>query len=686
MKRLLSIVLIFAMIFSMASCGKKYTAADVVKMIDDIGEVTIDSRKAIDAAEEAYNSLSEDEQLKVTNHIKFLTIQHAFVAVSSEEEVRKLIEEEKYNAALKVIDGVSFRDSAYLTKMYSILKASVNPQTMRAPGDIPLSYEFVSNDSDAEVYKVALDSSYKAAEDDKFVVWYGKQNSQATVPVSEVLSVEEISGGVEVCVLYALTHELDKENAAGVLRIERYSGAAEVAAIEQKIRGTGEKHFAANSNPVSGNTIKSSTFAAGPDDRAEYAAIAKACGLSEDLSIIENPKTNADYLNNLFYRFLRGQYKIVYSNPIDPDWMFDAFIVTADDLGWKYDDHNIALRSDTLSCSKTVLLGHFMNQAPTFYAKDGEFFVYLWPGTSIYSESEIARQIKEACKTGYAMYDEMVSKGLLKSGDSQLKKAKAIADYLDGLGVTFYSGLESDNRGACMAGDTAYACLVNRRGACGSKASAMELMLNIAGIKAYGIGCGDNGGGHIITYFVADGKEYWCDWGNYGGSKGLTTIDDFDTLMLYPRAANLKLDRMFAGQIEEKTLDDLIALSNTAKVLKQALPSPEAQVATLNVDKIMQKMQDNPNGIKFTIKFNHSSRWMEWYEFNIDPSFEGIDDDYYSVDLMYNGRCVNGGRDLLSNWKYAKEQMLAVTKKFIKDIPNPDDFYIEIRHVGASLK
>lgn len=81
MKKVIAIILILAMLFSMAACGSRQTADSVVKLIDAIGEVTSKSGDAIDKAQQAYDSLSETERKNVSNHIKLLQAHTKYVGL-----------------------------------------------------------------------------------------------------------------------------------------------------------------------------------------------------------------------------------------------------------------------------------------------------------------------------------------------------------------------------------------------------------------------------------------------------------------------------------------------------------------------------------------------------------------------------------------------------------------------------
>ena len=68
--------------------GMVYTPADVVELIDAIGEVTRLSGPAIDAARSAYDSLTDEEKAQVTNYKTLLDAEEAFRNLSSSVDWR----------------------------------------------------------------------------------------------------------------------------------------------------------------------------------------------------------------------------------------------------------------------------------------------------------------------------------------------------------------------------------------------------------------------------------------------------------------------------------------------------------------------------------------------------------------------------------------------------------------------
>lgn len=62
MKKVIALVIVFTMCFSLCACGKSKAATECENLINAIGEVSADSGKAIEVAEQAYTALSEKEK------------------------------------------------------------------------------------------------------------------------------------------------------------------------------------------------------------------------------------------------------------------------------------------------------------------------------------------------------------------------------------------------------------------------------------------------------------------------------------------------------------------------------------------------------------------------------------------------------------------------------------------------
>ena len=98
MKKLLLLLLTFALCFSLCSCGKSDAAKVCEDLIGKIGEVTLDSERVIEIAEEAYEALSEEEKEQIKKSAKTLT--------ESRETYNQLVIETKLSGIVELIDAI----------------------------------------------------------------------------------------------------------------------------------------------------------------------------------------------------------------------------------------------------------------------------------------------------------------------------------------------------------------------------------------------------------------------------------------------------------------------------------------------------------------------------------------------------------------------------------------------------
>lgn len=233
----------------------------------------------------------------------------------------------------------------------------------------------------------------------------------------------------------------------------------------------------------------------------DYAGIIKAYGLKWH----ETPVTQDDHIDNLCYCFATGNW----------EWTHDA---------------KGELNLPQIVDIKVELAGFILNQPHTFCYKNGRYYICIdQTATSPLSPEDISMQIVKAYEAAKKIYDEMHAKGKVTSSMTQKQIAEAYSNYLQSYGAETPWYFKGDNfpenyddpsvKILYMTEDTAYGCLVKKQGACGSKAAAYNLVMNIEGIKTIGL----HVEGHIVSYLLVDGEEYMCDWGN---RVGLFTEDD----------------------------------------------------------------------------------------------------------------------------------------------------------------
>lgn len=78
MKKIISFILVIVMCFTLCACGKSDAVVKVEELISAIGEVSLESKSAIDAAQEAFNALPEEEKAEVENYYVLVESHDAF--------------------------------------------------------------------------------------------------------------------------------------------------------------------------------------------------------------------------------------------------------------------------------------------------------------------------------------------------------------------------------------------------------------------------------------------------------------------------------------------------------------------------------------------------------------------------------------------------------------------------------
>ncbi|MCQ2552024.1 MAG: hypothetical protein MJ148_01560 [Clostridia bacterium] len=476
MKRLLSIVLIFAMIFSMASCGKKYTAADVVKMIDDIGEVTIESQEAIEKAENSYQSLSDEEKKNVTNYLTLYMAKQKLETLLVKAEAEKLVADGKIEEAIALIDSKGMGDSPLIKDFY-----------------IEIAHEPAGLDKGA----------IKNAESSQKPV--GKQ------AIAEVI-------------------------------IEKW----------------GPQYQALVSDDYS--YISLPEFA---EEGITYKELVRAYSRDNKIVFTVQPQTDEEHWNNIKYSILTGnwdykQVRVDEKNEGSFDWTAFA------EHGPEYQTREGQYFEAGLD---PALLGSFMGGTYEliFFYQDGTYHMATcsYEIDKLPSQNEFKQYALEAYKVAKVQYDKFRAEGKISNNSSEYDKAKVWSDWLCSINMTIYEGRDNPYY---MHSSSAYGALVLNSGACGSRAAAYCLAMNMEGIKSYGLVNGDPGHpgsrqGHIVPWVLLDGSEYIYEYNSRTGllpvnKENSSAGDSPDKLHLFQeytynmilKRAGLDYDKSFANK------------------------------------------------------------------------------------------------------------------------------------------
>ncbi len=126
MRKVISLLMAFVLCLSLCACGKSEAVKNVEALIEAIGEVTLDNEAAIVAAENAYNSLTDEEKAKVKNTEVLTAARDNYEFLLKEAAVMGSWRDFRYNeiyADVDIIfhqdgkcelsDGVSFEPAEY---------------------------------------------------------------------------------------------------------------------------------------------------------------------------------------------------------------------------------------------------------------------------------------------------------------------------------------------------------------------------------------------------------------------------------------------------------------------------------------------------------------------------------------------------------------------------------------------
>ncbi len=227
--------------------------------------------------------------------------------------------------------------------------------------------------------------------------------------------------------------------------------------------------------------------------------IAGYFGLESAPKWTEDAQTEEDIINNQLYNALTNNYETDVANG-------STFLAHND----RNKMRSLLMSTHTLYNS---ILGAYVNAIQGDTMSGGYYLSYE---PMVLSEEEVYDQTFAALDKALKIKEELHSNGTITDNMSQFEIVKVYYNYLinNGYGNKAGGGPELRGTGKNMLYDSAYACLINKNAACGGRSAAFNLLMHVEGITAHGIRGRMNNNGHIISRVVADGKEYFVDWGN----------------------------------------------------------------------------------------------------------------------------------------------------------------------------
>lgn len=233
-------------------------------------------------------------------------------------------------------------------------------------------------------------------------------------------------------------------------------------------------------------------------------------GLSNNIKFNYNATQKTDVLNNLQYAFLIGDYKLGFAYKTREkaeaacEMIFDIMV------NEEYD----GIYADLFCAYNNSIL-----EFQTDY-ECGVYCIYMSVKNASLTDEKIFSNQKKAVTRIKEIAAELREQGKIKSGMSQKEIAEVYYNYVSNADVDHFSDDKTVlSKGLCMQEDTPYSFLLERYASCLGHTATYNQFLHYEGIQAYGLsnwfGSVEGENGHIISYIVCDGEEYFTDTTNH---------------------------------------------------------------------------------------------------------------------------------------------------------------------------
>lgn len=170
MKKVLSILMLIFLMVTMCCCSKPAeetknpAVAQAEKAIRDIGEVTLDSEKAIKEAEKYYNILTDSEKSQVSNRIDLAEAREAFDALVAAEAEKK--KEEVFNngkAAFEKLNQVAELCINGMDDVYGAWHFGIYDAEDCSSSSVALLLSLETSFTSAEIEKACADAGFSVS-------------------------------------------------------------------------------------------------------------------------------------------------------------------------------------------------------------------------------------------------------------------------------------------------------------------------------------------------------------------------------------------------------------------------------------------------------------------------------------------------------------------------------------------
>ncbi|MBR5756504.1 MAG: hypothetical protein IKX96_02990, partial [Firmicutes bacterium] len=226
--------------------------------------------------------------------------------------------------------------------------------------------------------------------------------------------------------------------------------------------------------------------------------LCRAFNLPENFSVIANPKTDRDYVNNFIYAYIKGNWEFVTEMPEHSEWVITG---NSSALTPYYD-----------------IVGAFMNAHPRIGFANGRYYICTAGLDYGATHDDLMKHMIETYNAASELKNKLHESGKITAKSSEMDIVKAYCAALQNYGIEVnYSKYSGPS--VTIYSDSAYGSLVGKYCACGGRAAAMLLLLHMEGITAASTRTTDTNivdGGHVVVYAIIDGKEMLIDWADRG--------------------------------------------------------------------------------------------------------------------------------------------------------------------------
>lgn len=182
---MLSLILTLSLLLS--ACGKSEAVKNVEKLIDEIGTVTEYSEYQIEAAEEAYRALTEDEKMDVENYNRLLDARYTY------DKIPKTITLTPYNFKEYFAFSCNYGNTKYCSttsgeileetetyvEIYPVKPGTLSDVTMKLKIEMPLGYRYIDEGQvflDADDFKDSLTLDIRMPADGRYSTTFNVVN------------------------------------------------------------------------------------------------------------------------------------------------------------------------------------------------------------------------------------------------------------------------------------------------------------------------------------------------------------------------------------------------------------------------------------------------------------------------------------------------------------------------------